>query len=309
MNIRNVYVFLAALLFGFLPFNDADKKSALKIARTVRQAVRDADSTLLHASNLIAWRDYLKIAALDLDQQIQPLVLIEFDSDAAFRNQLKTLIAWERIYQKQETERYIYYHRPEEPVAPVICELQDAHCNELIKQFNFEPEEKIPYRYDPQVEAGRVFPFEDLRGGVVAPLPVDLHSGALAFFYQIDTAPAFVMQPLAQMYGTYFQNPGTSEAHFQVSMQQIQKLGYVEAEVLCGMQDIDPSDPRTWHSAFAFVYEMDRVFGPAALAGFIDGLDEHMLPTEMPAHFEATFDMQLSLFEDRFRVSETAKKF
>lgn len=69
--------------------NDASQPNDLKIAQVVRKAVRDADSTLLHTTVLGNWRDYLKIAAIDLEIELQPLVLIKFDEDMSFRTQLK----------------------------------------------------------------------------------------------------------------------------------------------------------------------------------------------------------------------------
>ena len=97
-----VLIFLLLFLnssFAHEAVDDSSLPNDYKIAKAVRQAVREADKDLLNSTLLGSWRDYLKIVALDLDVQTQPLILIRFDEDMNFRNQLKQVIEWEVKYE------------------------------------------------------------------------------------------------------------------------------------------------------------------------------------------------------------------
>ncbi|MFQ5823930.1 MAG: hypothetical protein ACE5JB_07740 [bacterium] len=305
--------FILFLFFGILVFiipglSVSNKLNELKIARAVRKAVRDADTTLLKSPTLAPWRDYLKIAALNLETNLQPLVLIKFDEDISFRNQLKTIIEWESQWQKRETDHFIYYYRWDQPPPEIILEVQDAHFNEIVKLFQIEALEKIPYRYDLTAKEGKVFPFEDLRGGIISPQPFDLQKGALTIFYFINSEPPFLFEPLSRIYGNYFQNPSTSQAYYKMCLDEIQKNGYVSAVKLFKKHAIGDSLTQDWYSSYAFVYAINQKFGPAKIAQFVALIKSYMEAVEFQKAFEEIFGTSLTEFEEIFRVENTAIK-
>lgn len=309
MKNSKAMLLLCLLLLGFGSLNETNKNNDLKIARTIRLAVRDADSTLLNASSLTPWREYLKICALKLDGQLQPLVLIKFDEDVGFREQLKTIIKWEAQWQKKESEHYIYYFRWDQPPPDFIAEIQETHFNELASLFQIEPEEKIPYRYDPNAGESTVFPFDDLRGGIVSPHPFDLQAGALAALYLINSEPPSLLQPLARIYGNYFQNPSTAKAYFDMCLQRIEKLGYVSAATLFQKPEFAESQTSEWYSAYAFVYQINQQFGPLKIAEFLSKVNCKMEEAQFQSEFEETFGIGLSEFEtDLLKPKSTATK-
>ncbi len=294
------------LLLVFLPplASSTDQINERKMARAVRQAVRDADSTLLHASTLAPWREYLKIVALNLQADLQPLVLIKFDEDVSFRNQLKTLIEWERQWQKKETEHFIYYYRWDQPPPEFILEVQDAHFNEIAKLFHIEAEEKIPYRYDLTVEEGEVYPFEDLRGGIVSAQPFDLQKGVLAILYFINSEPASILRPLSRIYGDYYQNRSTSAAYYEMCMDEIQKNGYISADKIYRNRDFEKFSDQEWYSSYAFVYTINQEYGPEKIAQFLARVNASTETAQFHKAFEETFGVGLTEFEKNFTVKK-----
>lgn len=289
--------------------NDASQPNDLKIAQVVRKAVRDADSTLLHTTVLGNWRDYLKIAAIDLEIELQPLVLIKFDEDMSFRTQLKKLIEWEATCKKVETEHYIYYHKWDAPLPELILDVQEVHFNAVTKLFNIELPEKIPYRYDVSLDAGEVYAFDDLRGGIVSPQPFDLEKAALAIFYSVNSGLPYLTAPLSLMYGRYFQNESTSRAHFEKCMHEITRQGYVPALELYRQESHDESSPQQgWLSAFAFVYKLTEQFGAPRIAEFLKTADNEMSPDAYSAAFERIFEVSLTEFEQANGFEQAANK-
>ena len=293
---------------GPLQTNRPDQSNELKIMRAVRKTVRDADSTLLQSQKLTPWREYLKIIALNLESYLQPLVLIKFDEDISFRNQLKTVIEWEFHWEKKETEHYIYYYRWDEPPHEIIFEIQDAHFNEIANKFQIQGPEKIPYRYDLTAEECKVYPFEDLRGGIVSSQPFELQKGALAILYFINSEPPSLLEPLARIYGSYYQNPSTSQAYYEMCLSEIQKTAYISAETLFPKYNFSNSPTLEWYSSYAFVYEINREFGAVKIAEFLSQVKCQMEVAKFRQTFEETFGVSLHEFENRFKVRKAAIK-
>jgi hypothetical protein len=308
MNALIGYLLVGILFYTPLRLNPSNQVNELKIAQAVRKAVRDADSTLLRSPTLGPWREYLKIAALNLDSDIQPLVLIKFDEDVGFRHQLRTIIEWERQWQKRETEHFIYYYRWDQPPPEIIIEVQDAHFNEIVKLFQIQALEKIPYRYDVTAEEGKVFPFEDLRGGIISQYPFDLQKGALAIFYLINSESPFLLKPLSRLYGNYFKNPSTAKAYYDMCMEEIQKNGYISANKLYPKSDFKEFSKQEWYSSYVFVYNLKQKFGPAKIAQFLDQIRGDMEVAQFQKAFEETFGISLAEFEKNFAVKNTAIK-
>lgn len=304
---------LVLLLIAFgntfaLQPNYSSKFNDYQIASAVRKAVREADSTLLQVKSLGHWRDYLKIAAMELKLHLQPLVLIKFDEDISFRNQLKTIIEWENRWQKKETNHFIYYYRWDQPPPDILMQVQDAHFNEIASHFKIDAFEKIPYRYDLAIEESKIFPYEDLRGGIVSSQPLDLHIGALAAFYIVNSEPAFILKPLSKIYGNYYQNPATSRAYYEKSLNEISKKGYISSEYLVSIKRFANTSNQEWYSAFAFVYEMNQSFTAPKIMKFISQITSEITSDEFQKLFRQTFDISLPEFENPFRTRKTAKK-
>lgn len=308
MKFLRAFVAFAILSSGWVLANDSSEANKLTIARTVRLAVRQADSTLLAAPSLKPWRDYMKVAALNLDPHLQPLLLIKFDEDSGFRSQLKSIIGWESRMQKKETEHFIYYYSWDQPLPDMISEFQTAHFNELVRLFQIDPAEKIAYRFDLTGGKNVVFPFDDLRGGIITSHPLDLHLGALAILYLINSEPPSLLQPLARLYGDYFQNPSTSEAYYEMCLDKLHATDYVSAADLYRNADFSETQSQEWYSAFAFAYELDREFGPARISKFLAKLYCDMEPLDFQNHFAVVFGMDITEFENRFHNSVTAVK-
>ncbi|MFQ5636547.1 MAG: hypothetical protein ACE5IR_00955 [bacterium] len=288
---------------------DSSKINEQEMARSIRNAVRQADSTLMQTHSLNTWRDYLKFATMDLRMQLQPLVLIKFDEDQSFRNQLKTLIEWESQWQRKETEHYIYYYRWDQPPQEIILQVQDAHFNEIIELFEIEPSEKIPFRYDLSIHKSVVFPFEDLRGGIISPQPIDLEKGAQAIFNFLSQAPAAMLEPLSRIYGTYFQSPSTSEAYYQQCLKEIQKQGYISITVLFERNhDVDFSHISNV-SSYIFMYQLDRQFGAKKIGEFLTRVSPEMSVAEFENHFYGVFGIKLDEFEEPFMKKEAVRKY
>lgn len=301
-------LFLSLLNFNSPSLNDSANIDELKIARAMRKAVRTADSTLLKSTLLGNWRDYLKISTVDLEVGLQPLVLIKFDEDMGFRNQLKSIIEWQCNWQQKETEHFIYYYRWDQPPLELVLEIQEIHFKELARLFKIDPPEKIPFRYDPTAEQSMVFPYTDLRGGVVSPQPFDLEKTALAFFYFINSEPCSILEPLTRLYGSYFQDRSTSETYFQHCMLEIKKNGYISAGQLYQRDHFEKFSPLDWFSSYAFVYSLNHEFGPVPLAEFLSKVNYSMPVAEFQSAFEETFGVALSEFENRYQPQGSVSK-
>lgn len=293
--LASAILFIPNLLFA--TSNDSSQPNDLKIARVVRQAVHDADETLLNSPVFGHWRDYLKIAAMDLDIQLQPLVLIRFDEDSRFRNQLKKIVEWEADWERVETQYYAYYFRWDHPLPELIMEVQDVHFQQLSKLFDIKLTEKIAYRYDLDVDRGIVYPFEDLRGGIVSSQPFDLELAAQAILNMLGPEMACVTRPLARIYGTYFHNESTAEAYFDKSLREIKARGYMPALSQMREETFEPGETQAWYSAFAFVYRLNEAFGPRKISLFLSSTNSEMTDFEVGQTFKEIFGTPLSEFE------------
>lgn len=301
-------VFPAILNAAPLSINDSTEVNDQKIAQVVRNAVRQADPSILKTKAFGAWRDYLKIAAVDLDPQLQPLLLIKFDEDISFRNQLKNVIDWESRFQHRETEHYIYYYRWDQPPPDVILEVQDAHFNELARLFKITASEKIPYRYDLNAADGGVYSYTDLRGGVISSQPLDLEKCALAIFQFINSESTFILKPLSKIYGNYFQNSATAQSHNEICLREILRNGYVSAETLSTIKRLDNSSSPESFSSYAFVFELNQEFGAVKIARLLSKIYGDMPGEAFRDAFQEVFEMDLSEFEKRFLIENIEKK-
>ncbi len=289
--------------------SDSSQPADVEIARSIRAAVRDADQELLSATILGDWRDYLKVAAINLDLQLQPLLLIKFDQDVRFRAQLKQLIEWESHWVRMESEHYIYYSRPEQPIPELLLGIQDAHFQELTGRFAVTLAEKIPYRYDLTVDAGRVHPFDDLRGGIVSSQPFDLESAALAIFKSINPDIPFLTAPLAKIYGSHYQNQPTSEAHFTHCMRKLKTSGYVSFLQGRSQQEPESLADATRSSAYAFVFKLTERFQPPQITQFLAAVKSEMSEAQVLEAFQAAFNVTLAEFERGSGFRQMAAKF
>ncbi len=299
---------LAIICINASEANDSTYHNDFRIARVVRKAVRDADSTLLHSPTLQSWREYLKIAAMELNYQLQPLVLIKFDEDIAFRNQLKALIEWERDWKHTETDHYIYYYRWDHPLPELILQIQEAHFNEVSKRFGVTATEKIPYRYDITAGEGTVYPFDDLRGGIVSAQPLDLEKATEAILNFVDNEPPSLIRPLCRIYGGFFQNESTADAYYQRCLQTLKQLGYVSALDLYQANDFRQPSERQWASAYAFAYDLDKEFGSERVAELLRRVHCKTSKTEFQKAFESVIGVELSTFERRYVLKQAADK-
>ena len=298
-------VFLAFVISYAQPLhsNDSSLVSDYEIAFVVREAVRAADSTLLNTPAFGAWRDYLKVAATNLRLPVQPLLLIKFDGDRSFRSQLKRIIEWEKKWRKKETEHFIYYYRWDQPPPEIILDVQDAHFNEIVRIFDIDVEEKIPFRYDLTIDAAKTYPYEDLRGGIVSPQPFDLYNGALSILNFINPSHPCFSEPLARIYGSYFQNPSTAKAFYDKCSGEVRQHGYtsainlLEAELVRSLSGIEKS------SAYLFVFDLVGEFGPQEISRFLSTLRKDMSSVRFEAKFEEVFAISLHAFESKYRPS------
>jgi hypothetical protein len=304
-----VVLLFPAILNAYSPtINDSAQANDHKIAQVVRSAVRQADAAILNVNAFSVWRDYLKIAALDLDPMLQPLLLIKYDEDISFRNQLKTLLDWESKFQRKETENYLYYYRLDQPPPEIILQIQDAHFNELTRLFKIKATEKIPYRYDLNAGEGAVYPYNDLRAGVISSQPIDLEKCALAIFNFINAETIFLLRPLSKIYGSYFQNLATSQAYQEKCWREIERSGYVGAETLLQLKKLANLSSPEWFSSYAFVFELSQEFGAVKIAQLLARLDGETSVGEFRAAFQEIFEISLSEFEKRFVVENNDQK-
>lgn len=288
--------------------NDSSQIHDQKIAQVVRNAVRQADPAILNVKAFNLWRDYLKIAAMDLDPYLQPLLLIKFDEDIAFRNHLKTLIDWESKFLKKETTRFIYYYREDQPPPDVILEIQDAHFNELARLFKISPAEKIPYRYDLSAAAGAVYPYSDLRGGIVSLQPIDLEKCALAILYFINSESEFILKPLSKIYGGYFHNTATAQSYYEAARREIARSGYIPAAKLAGIAKLTDTSSVEWFSSYAFVFELNQEFDAAKIAQLLSRIGGDVPEEALNSEFQRIFEIDLAEFEKRFLMDDIETK-
>ena len=287
--------------------NDAQQPNDYIIARAVRQAVRNADQDLLKSTLLSSWRDYLKLAAMDLDINIQPLVLIKFDEDIVFRNRLKKIIEWESDWHKTQTKYYIYYYQWEHPLPELILEVQDVHYKEITQLFSIEIEEKIPYRYDLDADKSQIFAFDDLRGGIISPQPFDLEKAALMIFTNVNSQFKFVTEPLARIYGSYYKNPATAKAYYAKCLTEIKKKGYHSAVDIFQTAEFSEDSPE-WYSAYAFMFKLNEKFRPIKITKFLTAVSPEMTKTEFINTFIEVFGISLPDFEQVNDLSQTVNK-
>ena len=288
--------------------DDSSHPNDYKIAKAVRQAVRDANPDLLNSTILGVWRDHLKLAAMELDVQTQPLILIKFDEDINFRNQLKKIIEWEVTLEKKETSHYVYYFDKENSIPEVILGAQDAYFDEITRLFSIEIEEKLPYRYELEAEQGYFYPLDDLRGGIVSPDPLDLEKTAGTIFSFVNSGLPCITHPLARIYGGNFGNPATSKAYYDTCLEEIKLHGYFSmadlfengSEVAVGTQE--------WFSAYAFVYLLNQTYEPRQLTHFLEMVNSEMTSSEFVNAFEEVFGKTLADLELNNQFQQHAKK-
>lgn len=298
------------LLFAALESNPNDSShiDEVKIARAMRVAVRQADSTLLKKSSLDEWRDYVKISTLELEPELRPLVLIKFDEDVGFRNQLKKIIEWECQWQRKETEYFVYYYHWDRPPPEIIMDAQDAHCRVIAQNFQIELKEKIPYRYDPTAQKSVVYPFDDLRGGIVSEHPFDLDGTAKALFNLIDDEPISLIEPLATIHGRYYQNPATAEAYYEMCLQETQKAEYIPAIELFSKQQLNTENAAEWYSSYCFAYRLTQRFTPPKISEFIARTSSEMSKSDFERTFLDVFGLPLDDFESELTHPDAVNK-
>lgn len=294
------FIFLLLLFsisFAVETADDSSHPNDYKIARAIRQAVRDAEPELLNSSLIGVWRNYLKLVAMDMELQTQPLILIKFDEDINFRNQLKKVIEWEVSSEKRETRNYIYYYNWENPIPGVILGFQDAYFEEITKLFAIKIDEKLPYRYDLTVKQGRFYPLEDLRGGVVSANPFDLKNTAQTIFCYVNSQLPCITQPLSKIYGDYFKNTATSKAYYEKCLEQIKLYGYYSMADLFPQNSELVEGGQEWFSAYAFVYLLDQNHEPKEITKFLESVNSEMTKSEFINAFEQTFGKTLAEVE------------
>lgn len=303
---------LIALLLLLAPLesvpNDSSHVNETEIARAMRMAVREADSTLLKKTALGDWRDYVKLASMQLEPELRPLVLIKFDEDVSFRNQFKKLIEWEYHWLKRETDFYLYYYRWDQPPPDIIVEVQDAHCRALAETFQIEFKEKIPYRYDLTATESTVYPFDDLRGGIVSPHPFDLEKSARAIFNLIGAEPFCLIEALARIYGTYYQNPSTAEAYYHKCLQETQRQEYVSIVELFSKQQFDTESSVEWYSSYCFAYKLNQTFSPPQIAEFLSQSSSEMSLADFRQVFDDIFGVLPEKFEQQRILQDAVNK-
>ncbi len=288
-----------ALLNGspLTAYPDSSARSTdLEIARSLRTVVRHADADLLNSAVLSVWRDYLMLSASNLDAKLQPLLLIKFDRDVAFRNQFKELISWESEFEKQETEHGLYYYRWHEPVPRLFLAAMDSLIGSISNQFSLPKTEKIPYRYDPTIAATKFYPFDDLRGGIFSNQPLALRELALAAFKAACPHLDFMTSPLSLMYGTFFQNAAASLNYYRKCNAQVEIEGYTSAIDLYALP-ADEIDDSGRCSAYVFVYRLCDQFSPAKVGILMQSIDDQTPAEEFALAFERIFGMTLQHFE------------
>ncbi len=306
-----------ALLFLLLIFcassavetaDDSSHSNDYEIARAIRQAVRDADHELLNSSLIGAWRNYLKLVAMDMNLQTQPLILIRFDEDANFRTQFKKIIEWQISLERKETRNFIYYYDRESPIPEVILGVQDAHFEEITKLFSINIDEKLPYRYDLTEKQDRFYPLEDLRGGVVSANPFALEKAAQVIFSYVNSQVPCITQPLSKIYGDYFENPATSKAYYEKCLEEIKLHGYYSMADLFAHKEGLVESEQEWFSAYAFVYLLDQNYKPQEITKFLESVNSEMTKFEVISIFEQTFGKTLAEVELNNAFQQHVKK-
>jgi len=278
-----------------------------EIARSVRAVVQNAGPDLLSSTVLNTWREHLMVAAANLAPALQPLILIKFDQDIAFRSQFKELIAWEARLEKRETAHFIYYYSLEQPVPGLLLSAMETHFRSVTDLFGLEPDEKIPYRFVPGVKKTTFFRFDDLRGGIVSNQQLDFHACAQAIFSAINPNAALMTQPLARMYGTFFQNEAAGKAFYEKCVSELSQTGYTSALQLYVLHG-DSLDAAAQASAYAFVYRLHEEYGAGKVGQFLHAVHDKMPQNEFLTKFENVFGTSLIAFEDTAAFMSHARK-
>ncbi len=300
-----LYVFVLNAAFSSSIQSPCSKNA--QISHVIRNAVMSADSSLLESSVLSDWRDYLKAAVQELPSELQPIFLIKFDQDTDFRHQLKTIIELNRNWEKKEIQHFIYYYRKENPPPEILLGLLDSYFNEIAQLFKLDKIEKIPYCYDVDTQKNRVYPFDDLRAGVVSANPFDFENVANAMFYSISSRPAFFIKALTKMYGTYFQNRAAANAYDDKCLEMIKPHNYVSVKQLYPLT-ADALMDQFWYSTYAFTYSLVTEFGEVRIKEFLQetacsqGFDAFQML------FSQHFQQSITDFETRFTQGKTADK-
>lgn len=302
-----LFFFLFQIPFVFSA-DSAGNNDDAEIARAVRQAVRNADSTLLAASWLEGWRDYLKIAAMDLDMRLQPLVLIRFDEDISFRQQLRHLIERESQYQSKESEHFVFYFKWDSPVPDLLLATQDAYAQKLMELFAIKLDEKIPYLYDPMSEQSGSLALSELHGGIISNQPVNLEKSAETILETLSSELPFVTIPLAQLYGRFYQSGAEAADYFEKCLIEINNTGYLSAAELFQAQPITDLDDPAWYSAFAFTYELNETYGPTKVGEFLAAARKCLIRDDLLRSFEQVFGESLRDFEIKYLLTQSADK-
>jgi len=287
---------------------DTSANQDYEISRVVRKAVRQAPQELLKTTVLADWREYLKVVGRELTPETQPLLLIKFDEDSGFRSQLKTIIEWQRDWQRRETEHYIFYFHPDLPIPELLVDILDGHFNEVAKLFDIADVGKIPYRYDVAATAGKVYPYEDLRAGIVSTNPFDFQRAALAIFYSINAEPPLLLKPLAHIYGAYFQNQATAQAYYDRCRTEIERERYVSATQLYQVTDFDGLTGMAWCSAYAFVFDLLKEFGAVKVKAFLGAINCRMAQQAFEQAFSRHFGVTVEAFEKRYTTLTATKQ-
>jgi hypothetical protein len=273
--------------------SDAD----LQMARAVRSAVRSADSNLLHSVGSENLRAFLKMSAMQLSRELQPLLLIRFDEDAGFRQELKELIEREHGWQRVESENFFYYYRNEVP-AEVALHVQDAQINALESIFEAEMAEKIPYIYDPGISADSVIVLSRLTGGIRSSQPFDLENTAYAFFSGLNSEVHVICQILSVIYGRYFRNETTVRALYEHHLATI-RASYYEPVTIPLLTGVLSPGSIPYNSVFVFVYKWIDEFGPAAVADFLQRLPSDFDDKQFRTLFRQEYGISIKAFENR----------
>jgi hypothetical protein len=230
--------------------------------------VQLADSTLLRNSLSDGWRDYLKLMSLELNAELQPLLLIKFDEDIAFRTKLKAIIRREAGFDREDAEHYLYYYSPGMKPPETTFELLEAHCNSFLTEGDITVWEKIPFVYSRTTDKTIVLPFEELDAGIQSPESLDFRGSILAILNFVNADAGFLNEPLAKVYGDFFQNSAQVEQHLSLCLEELGQTDSLSAFV--SWQAFRESKVLPSHQAFAFIFvnTLLREFNLAMVVSF-----------------------------------------
>lgn len=263
---KSTFPILFAVFALFSSRSSAQQANDIQIAGVVRHAVQLADSTLLHSSLNEGWRDYLKLMSLELKAELQPLLLIKFDEDVAFRTKLKAIIRREARFDRLETEHFIYYYEPGMKPSETTLELLEAHCNSFLAESGIRIAEKIPYVYS-QGE-GVVVPFDELDAGIVSPEPLDFARSIEAILNFVNEGSCFLHGPLAIIYGDCFRNPALIERHLSLCEAETKQMATLSVFDIWAAFRTGEVSPEQKAFAFVFAHSLLREFDLPAVVSF-----------------------------------------